>query len=125
MTNENLKTGFTKWLLIVIATLLATGLVMVANAHCQTNIKAPPYFNHAEHESVDDLEEDIRFKSVIVIATEPTTIFWKKESKDVVNTGSFSYDDRSKVGKDIKKGCYIAIYCVTHSYLYALYPCKE
>jgi 6-phosphogluconolactonase (cycloisomerase 2 family) len=77
---------------------------------------------------VEDMESDVRFKSIVVLSTEPHTLYWKKESKDKVDVGSFEFDDKTHfTGVDkssIPKGCYIAIYCITHEYLYALYPCK-
>lgn len=116
---------FTKSQKILIAFLIGVILLLgVIENHCQTKIVTPPYISHEEHKDLEDMEEDIRLKSIFVIATEPRTIFWKKESKDVVNTGSFTTDDHSRVDKQVQKGCYIAIYCTTHNYLYALYPCK-
>lgn len=117
--------GFIKWLLVVTTTLTIISLSLVY-ARGQNRIVAPPYYSHPDHENLEDMESDIRLKSIFVISTEPNMVYWKKETKMKVDVGSFSYDSRSRVNREsIQKGCYIALYCVTHDYLYALYPCKE
>lgn len=120
---KDLVKGFVKWLIIVLATLtiITWGTII---AHCQNKIVAPPYYSHEEHKDLEDMEEDIRLKSIFIVATDPRMVFWKKESKDKVDVGQFTTDDRSRVDKVITKGCYIALYCTTHNYLYALYPCR-
>lgn len=116
---------FTKIEKVFIALLICLILLLgVVQNYCQTKIIAPPYYSHEEHKDYEDMEEDIRFKAIFVITTEPRTIFWKKESKLKVDVGSFSTDDRSRIDKNVQKGCYIAMYCITHNYLYALYPCR-
>jgi len=88
------------------------------------NITPPPYQAHEAHEDLDDMEDNVRFRAVQIIAIEPITVFWKRETKYRVDVGSYHYDSKTKVEK-LKKGCFIAIYCLTHDYAYALYPCKE
>ncbi len=111
---KDLVKGFIRWLLIVGATLniiVWTAIVV----HCQ----------HDKHDTVSDMEDDIRMKSVIFLNIDKNTIYFKRETKYRVDLGSFEFD--SKTNWDRTKpasGCYVAIFCITHSYLYAFYPCK-
>lgn len=113
---KDLVKGFVKWLIIVFATLniiVWTAAVM----HCQV---------HETHDNQADLEDDIRIKSVIFLNVEKDTIYFKRETKWRVDLGSFVFD--SKTSWDRGKpasGCYVALYCTTHNYLYAFYPCKK
>lgn len=114
---KELVKSFVKWVLIVLVTLNII-LWSVAVLKCQTI--------HEEHDSVADLEDDIRIRSVIFLNIDKDTIYYKRETKYQVDLKSFVFDtktnwDRSKPTPK----CMVAIMCVTHNYLYAFYPCKN
>lgn len=116
--------GFIKWIgkMVLLLSVFAFAAAIIGKAQGR-NIKPPPFISHPDHDTLEEMEETIRFKMITIISIEPRMIFWKKESKDRIDVGSFTYDDRSFVG-NVQKGCYVALFCLTHDYVYSLYPCK-
>lgn len=112
--------GYSTWKTILGLLLV---VILVGSAYGQTKIIAPPFYSHEAHKDLEDMEEDIRFKTVVIVAIEPRAIYWKRESRDLVGVGTFTTDDRTQGTP--QKGCFVLIYCYTHNYLYALYPCRE
>lgn len=114
--NKEILKGFVQFLIrigIALNIILWTCIVIV---HCQV---------HEKHDNVADLEDDIRIKSVVFLNVDKDTVYFKRETKYRIDLGSFVFDsvtkwDRSKP----TNGCYVALYCTTHNYLYAFYPCK-
>lgn len=113
---KDLVKGFIKWFIIVGITLNII-VWSVAIAHCQT---------HKDHDSLADQEDDIRIKSVVFLNVEKEVVYFKRETKYRIDLGSFVFDNKTQWDRNKPtSGCYVALYCVAHDYLYAFYPCKK
>lgn len=112
---KDLVKGFVRWLIIVFVTLNII-VWSVAVLRCQT---------HEKHDNQADLEDDIRIKSVVFLNVDKDTVYFKRETKYRVDLGSFVFDSQTKWDRSKPTpSCMIALYCITHHYLYAFYPCK-
>lgn len=113
---RDLVKRFIKWCLIVLATLTIILWAFIITAYCQ----------HEKHDSLADQEDDIRFKSVVFLNVDQDKVYFKRETKYRIDLGSFVFDtdtkwDRSKPAS----GCYVAVYCHAHDYLYIFHPCRK
>jgi hypothetical protein len=80
----------------------------------------------AEHDdNMADMEDDIRFKTVTFLNVEDNKVFYKREMKWRVDMGSFTFDNKTQWNRaKPTAGCYVALHCAAHAYLYSFYPCK-
>lgn len=112
---KDLVKGFIRWVLIIFITLNVILWGFIVTAYCQ----------HEKHDNVQDMEDDIRIKRVDFLNAEKNTIYFKRATKYRIDLGSFVFDDDTKWDRSKPTPtCMVALYCVTHSYLYAFYPCK-
>jgi len=112
---KSLVKGFVRWLLIVLATLtIITWSVAVLK--CQT---------HPKHDNLADFEDDVRFGTFTFLSVDKDKVYWKRDTKWELKLGSFDYDSTTKWDRSKPTGgCVVLIYCITHKFLYTLYPCK-
>lgn len=108
--------GFVKWLIRIGLVLNLILWLAVVQIYCQ----------HEKHDNTPDMEDDIRIKSVIFLNVDKETIYFKRETKYRIDLGSFIFDDKTIWDRSKPTPpCMVAIFCVTHSYLYAFYSCKK
>lgn len=107
--------GFVRWFIIVGITLnviLWTAII----ANCQ----------HEKHDNPTDLEDDIRIKTVFFLSIDKDTVYFKRETKYRIDLGSFVFDNQTVWDRNKPTpNCMVAVFCITHNYLYSFYPCKK
>lgn len=112
---KNLVKAFVRWLIIVLLVLNALvfwGVVKSCGQH--------------RHDNQADLEDDIRIKTVTFLSIENDTLYFKRETKHRVDLGSFVFDSETKWDREKPfNGCYVALFCITHDYLYGFYTCRR
>lgn len=112
---RDLVRQFTRWVIIVLLILnLVLGAAIISR--CQEV--------HEKHESREDFENTMGFKSIILMSKDDRLVYWKKELKMRVVLSSFAYDKYTRFEVKQMEGCALAIYCKTHNFLYLLTPCK-
>jgi hypothetical protein len=114
-----LARGLARWLIRMGVGLNIILWLMILQVYCQNT-------HDSQHTNRADLEDDIRVKTITFLNIEKDTLYFKREGRYGIDLGSFVFDadtqwDRNKP----LQGCYIAIYCVSHHYLYILYPCRR
>lgn len=111
---KELVKGFIKWVIIIIVTLNIV-VWTAALVRCQHS-----------HDDQADLEDNIRIKSISFLSVDGNKVYFKRETRYRVDLGSFEFDSDTVWNRDKPPPkCMVAIYCITHDYLYAFYPCKK
>lgn len=74
-----------------------------------------------QHTNQEEYEDSIGVKFLEVTSKDESLIFWKQELRYQVKVSSFGYDSKTIFPDKFKpEGCFVAIYCKTHMYLYLL-----
>lgn len=117
-----LARGFAKWLIKVGIGLNLILWVLVGYACCQEH--------RTQHKDRLSQEDDSGWMFITVTAKEDDLVFYRREGKDLVKLESMGWDKDSVIQDTTKvpfTGCYLAIFCRKHLYLYVLQrqPCTE
>ena len=122
---KELVRGFAKWLVRVglALNLILWGFVLLA--YCQVHSQ--------KHTETIEQQDEIRFMFITVTDKNGDTVYFYREGKKQVEVSMLFWDEQSvlrdkDVTKDYKfKGCYAALICLKHAYIYWLerQPCSD
>lgn len=107
-------------IILALAILFGTLVMWTFHVTCQQDV-------HPEHETAEEFEENMAMKLIHITSYDDRLVYWKKELKMQVKLGSFAYDKYTKLpdGKPKQTGCFWAVYCRKHDFVYFFVPCKE
>ena len=129
---KDLVKGFMRWLIIVLATLTII-VWSVAIVRCQTPTPTPKVLHPQLHKDTIEQQDEIRFMFITVTDKNGDTIYFYRNGKNTVEVSMLFWDEYS-IYKDADakapyqfKGCFAALICLKHAYIYWLQrqPCSD
>lgn len=126
---KELVRGFVKWLIRVGLALNLILWTMILSAYCQEKTEV----HSQKHTETIEQQDEIRFMFVTVTDKNGDTVYFYREGKKQVEVSALFWDEQSvlrdpNASKPYKfKGCYAALICLKHAYIYWLerQPCSN
>jgi hypothetical protein len=126
---KELVKGFIRWLIIVLLVLNALVYWGIISAHCQEKNEV----HSQKHTETIEQQDEIRFMFITVTDKNGDIVFYYRESKKQIEISMLFWDEQSvlrdpNASRPYKfKGCYAALICLKHLYIYWLerQPCSD